>query len=155
METWIAEVMLSFCVWIRWTYWPKSTVFKSRQPGSAGVCWWGSSTIAIYPQPDCFLWTAGEREYTVHLRRCCFGEVGGRTAACTLTSSTRTCAINICISAVQQWELGAAKNKLSLPAWTSSLLTSGPKVAANTILNWEEQRWIWVVFSSQEKGILV
>lgn len=32
--TWIAEAMLSFCVWIWWTYWPskKATVLKSRQP---------------------------------------------------------------------------------------------------------------------------
>lgn len=34
MATWIAEAMLSFCVWIWWTYWPskKATVLKSRQP---------------------------------------------------------------------------------------------------------------------------
>lgn len=48
---------------------------------------------------------------TVYLERCCFGEVGGSTAACTLTSSTVTCTTSIFVSAVQQWELGAAKTK--------------------------------------------
>lgn len=62
MATWIAEAMQSFCIWIWWTYWPKGTVFKSRPPGSAGVCWRGSSTIAIYREPDCLLWMAGERD---------------------------------------------------------------------------------------------
>lgn len=101
MATWNAEAMLSFCVWIWWTYQPKVTVLKSKQPGSAGVCWQGSSTTAIYLQPECLLGTAGERNQTVHLGECCFGE-----AACTLTSSTMTCATNIFVSAVQQWELG-------------------------------------------------
>lgn len=65
--------------------------------------------------------------HSVHLGRCCFGEGGGRTAACTLTSSPRTSATNIFVSAVQQWELGAAKNKLQVPARTSCPLTSDPK----------------------------
>lgn len=143
--TWIAEAMLSFQVWIWLTYWSKARAFKSRQPGRTGFCWWGSSTIAIYPQPAAYFEWLGKGNQTVHLARCCFDEAGGSTAACTLTSSTMTCAINIFVSAVQQWELGAAENKLWLPARISSLLTSDPKVAANTMLNWEEQRWVWTV----------
>lgn len=47
MATWRTEAMLSFHIWIWWTYWPKATVSKSRQPGSAGVCWKVSLTIAF------------------------------------------------------------------------------------------------------------
>lgn len=129
----------------------------SFQPSSQAVQ--VSAGRAVQPLPFTHSQTAyfewlGKGNQTVHLGRCCFGEAGGSTAACTFTSSTMTPATNIFISVVQQWELGAAANKLWLPAWTPSLLTSDPNAAANTMLNWEEQRWVWVVVSSQEKGIL-
>lgn len=65
MATRTAEAMLSFCVWIWWTYWPS----KKLQFWNAGnqavqvsaVCWRGSLTITIYLQPDCLVQTAGER----------------------------------------------------------------------------------------------
>lgn len=99
---------------------PRLPVSKSRQPGSAGMCWKVSLTIAIYLQfKQLVKWSQ-----TAYLGRCCFGEVGGTTAACASSSSATVCAINIFISAVQQWELEAARNHChslaQLPALTSS-----------------------------------
>lgn len=91
----------------------------------SSVCWyWGSSTTDIYPQANCLLGTAGERQPDLHLGRCCLGEVGGRQHSSLHTHLLHNDTCNqyfrFCCSAV-----GTGAAKLQLPAQTFSLLTSG------------------------------
>lgn len=131
--TWSAEAMLSFCIWIGWTYWPKVTVSTSRQPGSAGVCWKVSLNhchLSVARLLSLNGWWNGAK--------LCIWE----GAALVKRLATTVCTTDTFIPAVLQWELGAAaKNQCcslpQLPALTSSLLSLVPKKAANTTLNWE------------------
>lgn len=85
---------------------PTDSKLQFSNPGSQAV----QVSAGRAAQPVPFEWL-GRGNQAVHLGSCCFGEVGGSTAACTLASSTMTCAINIFIFAAQQWELGAAESK--------------------------------------------